>query len=322
MTPVISVVMSVYNGERDLETSLASILAQTSVDLELVAVNDGSIDASGEVLNAWAARDPRLRVVHQDNRGLTRALRRGCAMARGEFIARQDSDDVSLPSRLQKQLECLRDHRTAVLVSCWTRFIGPTDEELFVIRRHEGPLEARRLLRATAVDRVQGIAGHGSAMFRRADYERVGGYHEEFWVAQDLDLWLRLTDRADAGVHFVLEILYEARFTPASLSMGHHQEQLALARIALDLAAVREGRGDESRLLAEAADIRRPVARANRAGAAGYYFMGRCLLTQGDQRARGYLLEAIRREPLHWRAWVGMLWALLLSLAPRKQPRA
>ena len=94
-TPEVSVLMSVYNGARYLRAAIESVLSQQGVDFELLAVNDGSTDKSGSILDEYAARDPSVRVIHQENLGLTRALIRGCNEARGRFIARQDADDVS-----------------------------------------------------------------------------------------------------------------------------------------------------------------------------------------------------------------------------------
>jgi len=107
-TPEVSVVMGVYNGAEHLEQTLASILSQEGCDLEFIVVDDGSTDDTGSILDAWAAQDKRLRVIHQQNTGLTRALIRGCAEARGEFIARQDAGDVSLPGRLDAQFTYLK----------------------------------------------------------------------------------------------------------------------------------------------------------------------------------------------------------------------
>ena len=100
--PEVSVVMSVYNGASHLAATLDSILSQEGVELEFIVVNDGSSDKSGQILNDYAQRDSRLRIIHQENTGLTRALIRGCDAARGEFIARQDAGDISLPGPIEK----------------------------------------------------------------------------------------------------------------------------------------------------------------------------------------------------------------------------
>src|SRR5947208_3071693 len=100
----VSVVTAVYNGGRYLRPALASILEQDGVALELVVVDDGSTDDTAAILDELARRDERVRVLRQPNQGLTDALVRGCSEARGEFIARQDADDVSLPGRLAKEV--------------------------------------------------------------------------------------------------------------------------------------------------------------------------------------------------------------------------
>src|SRR5262245_47015027 len=128
--PEVSVVMSVHNGASHLVATLDSILSQEGVELEFIAVNDGSTDKSAQILDDYAQRDDRMRVVHQDNTGLTVALIRGCGIARGEFIARQDVGDVSLPGRLARQRAILDAEPAVVMVSCATRFVGPADEEL------------------------------------------------------------------------------------------------------------------------------------------------------------------------------------------------
>src|SRR5262245_61573626 len=94
--PDVSVVMSVYNGADKLGETIDSILSQDGISLEFIVVNDGSNDESEGFLNNCAKRDPRIRVLHQENQGLTRALINGCALARGEYIARQDAGgDIS-----------------------------------------------------------------------------------------------------------------------------------------------------------------------------------------------------------------------------------
>ncbi len=100
--------MSVYNSAGSLTRTLDSILLQEGVDFEFIVIDDGSTDGSGEILDQRAALDARLVVVHQDNAGLTAALKVGCELARGVYIARQDAGgDISMPSRLAVQLRAL-----------------------------------------------------------------------------------------------------------------------------------------------------------------------------------------------------------------------
>ena len=98
--PKASVVMSVYNGEPFLRQAVASILHQTFTDFEFIVVDDGSTDGTAEILSSYARADSRLCVVTQENRGLIKSLNRATGMARGEYIARMDADDISMPKRL------------------------------------------------------------------------------------------------------------------------------------------------------------------------------------------------------------------------------
>src|SRR3569623_742811 len=105
--PQVSVVMGVYNGAAALPATMRSVLDQEGCALEIIVVDDGSSDDTPRLLDEWAARDARLRVIHQANTGLTGALIRGCGEVRGEFIARQDCGDRSLPGRLRSQAALL-----------------------------------------------------------------------------------------------------------------------------------------------------------------------------------------------------------------------
>src|SRR5262249_42598650 len=150
-------------------------------------------DATGQLLLGYAARDPRVIVLQQENRGLTAALVRGCAIAQGEFIARQDAGgDISLPRRFGHQLSFLRSRSNAVMTACGTLMLDPEGEPLYEIRQHGD--ELHRGLLATSLARLRGPSQHGAVMFRKSAYERAGGYRTAFGVAQDLDLWTRMVE--------------------------------------------------------------------------------------------------------------------------------
>lgn len=141
--PDVSVVMGVFNDAQTLGRTLTSVLNQAGCVFEFVVVNDGSTDESGRILEQWAADDARLQVIHQENMGLTEALIRGCAKARGCYIARQDGGgDLSLPGRFVRQVEILDSRPDVVLTSCGTRFVGPSGERLFEVQQQGGELQA------------------------------------------------------------------------------------------------------------------------------------------------------------------------------------
>ncbi|MCH2175616.1 MAG: glycosyltransferase family 2 protein [Lentisphaeria bacterium] len=109
--------MSVFNGAKCLPYSIQSILDQSYKDFEFIIVDDGSTDTTAQVLKEYSKCDNRIRVIRQDNAGLPKALIRGCEVAQGNYIARQDADDYSFPTRLQKQVEELNIDTRIVLVS-------------------------------------------------------------------------------------------------------------------------------------------------------------------------------------------------------------
>jgi hypothetical protein len=294
--PQISVVMGVYNGARTLRGSVCSVLSQEGADFELIVVDDGSTDATTAILDELAADDGRIRIIRQKHRGLTDALIRGCAEARGDFIARQDADDVSLAGKFSRQLEAIASRPDAALVSCGTRFVGPNGEVLYDVA---GPArDATDDLLTLDPARLRGPAGHGSTLFRRDLYERVGGYRPLFYFAQDLDLWIRL---AEHGRYLVLsEVLYQVSVALSSISSLRRSHQVACTKIILECSRLRRSGISEGHALAEANAIR-PHAHSPRAAerAAALYFVGACLRKRGDPRAGQYFRDALRAYPLH-----------------------
>jgi len=188
--PPISVVMPVFNASRYLRSAMATVLAQTLRDFEVIAVDDGSTDDSKAILDALAATDPRIRVISRPNTGIVGALNDGLAAARGEFIARMDADDLTFPARFETQLAWLRVHPECVALGSDIIY---TDPEGDLLVRHHPALEHRGI-----VDQL--LAGNGGALihptviFRRAAVEQVGGYRQQYNWIEDLDLFLRLSE--------------------------------------------------------------------------------------------------------------------------------
>ncbi len=303
--PEVSVVMSVYNGADHLAETLDSVLDQQGCDLEFIVIDDGSTDASARILDDYAARDPRLRVVHQENTGLTRALIRGCSLARGEFIARQDVGDCSLPSRLALQLAFIRSRQDALMVACGVEVCGPRGE--FLQRTICVGEELQRGLAQTEISRLRGPPHHGSTLFRREAYLRVDGYRAAFPVAQDLDLWLRLSEQ---GVCLGMpEILYRARLLVASISSRRREEQIRMTEVALACRRLRHQSGDDRSLLSQPRPQRpAPATPGRRERARFHYFIARCLAAHDPDAARAYYRLTLHDNPLHMKALLH--WAL------------
>ncbi len=291
--PLVSVVMGVRNGAGSLTATLDSLSGQTGVDLEIVVVNDGSSDGTGSLLEARAAADPRLRVLHREGRGLTRALIDGCAAARGSFIARQDAGDLSLPDRLQGQVRCLQEHPEASLCSTHVRLVVP-----------EGATAQVNTPQAQALaDGLTGPAIHGSVMMRRSAYEQAGGYRSMFYFAQDIDLWSRMVE---LGSHLVVpEVLYEATLSPGSISGSRRREQEAFHTLIVAATRARRSGEPEDPWLAQAealAERCRSSKPDPRRQADGAYFIGACLSRENPDLAKTYFRQALELNPWHLKA--------------------
>ncbi|QDV36640.1 glycosyltransferase family 2 protein [Tautonia plasticadhaerens] len=186
--PQISLLLPVHNAMPFLPEAVDSILGQDFGEFELLALDDASTDGGAAYLDTLD--DPRVRVFHLPKRGLTRNLNLGLREARGVYVARMDADDVSMPSRLRRQLEFLERNPEVVVVGCQALNLD-RDGRLVDERNYPvSSLEAKLAL-------IQGYISfvHPGTMFRREDVLAVGGYDEDYGTTQDRDLWWRLSTR-------------------------------------------------------------------------------------------------------------------------------
>ena len=189
--PRVSVVMPVYNRERFLGEAIASILGQTYADLELIVVDDGSSDRSPDIISEYAARDARVVPVYlQQNVGRGAARNRGIERASGEYIAGMDSDDISLPDRLQRQVDFLDAQPEISLVSAQLIVAG---EDFQFSHVSYMPLEHPYIL-WSVLFLPPGISGP-TPVIRRGALEAVGGFYEGELTCEDTELFYRLLAR-------------------------------------------------------------------------------------------------------------------------------
>lgn len=188
--PLVSVIMPVYNAEKYLVQAVASIVDQTSFDWELICVNDGSSDSSGQILQWFAEQDSRIRVIHQANMGIVAALNGGCAIARAPLICRMDADDIALPDRLERQSLFMRRNPTCTVVGGAIVQIDADGDPLTVTQL---PSDHRAIL-GNLLNRRTGHF-HPTVMVRAEALEAVGGYRRKYQWVEDHDLWLRLAQR-------------------------------------------------------------------------------------------------------------------------------
>lgn len=215
----VSVVVSVYNGEKYLREAVDSILGQTFRDFEFIIVDDGSTDRTWAILQSYNA--PRIVLLrNQENIGLTRSLNKGLAAARGEYIARMDADDVSLPERLEKQVAYLDAHSEVGLLGTWIEIIGERGERLSVLRRPiEPPLITWSLL-------FDNCLAHSTVMYRRSLVGKLGGYNPSRY-AQDYDLWSRMS--FETQIVNLPEVLVRWRSHPDGISVQKLAQQEVFA---------------------------------------------------------------------------------------------
>lgn len=184
--PVVSVILPTYQRAHTLGRALASVLAQTFQDYELLVIDDASTDDTVDVIARFD--DPRLRYLRQDtNRGVAAARNRGLAEARGEFVAFLDSDDEWLPRKLARQLEVFEQHGVEVgLVSTGIEVVDAEGATRCLAPTQSGDIQAALLL-----DNVV-YGGGSSVMLRRGVVERAGTFDETLHALEDYDYWLRI----------------------------------------------------------------------------------------------------------------------------------
>jgi len=183
--PLVSVVLPVYNGELFLAEAIDSILAQTYGNLELIIVNDGSTDSTSYIVRSY--NDPRIRYYEQTNQGIAKSLNFGIRLACGEYVARQDADDVSMPCRIEKQVAFMVSHPNYGMVGTWAE-IWKEDKK------------TNRSLTHPSTDEVlkfellfDSYFVHSSVLIRKAVFQEVGYYTPEISrQPEDYELWSRV----------------------------------------------------------------------------------------------------------------------------------
>jgi len=221
----VSVVMPVYNCAQYLREAVESILNQTFQDFEFIIVNDGSTDESPKILNEYANKDSRVKIINQPNSGIVVALNKGLFEAKGEWVFRLDGDDIALPYRFAIQVEAIRKKPSLVLLGGWCQQIN---SEGIPLKINRYPSEHDELV--NALEKGLAFFPHSSACFRRDIVMELGGYSKRFRLeAEDYDLWLRLSSIGESGC--CRNVILKLRKHPESISnlyTGHMQQAAAI----------------------------------------------------------------------------------------------
>lgn len=300
----ISIVLPIYNEESTLGESVASVLQNSDVKIELIIVNDGSTDKSLRIINNIMDSDHRIRLIDQENSGITQALINGCKQATGKYIARHDAGDISSANRLTKQFRAMEKNPDATLCSVGTRYISERGETMYEVLQSSA--EADGGLRPNTYSEMAGPSHHGATMFRRDAYLKVGGYRKEFVVAQDLDLWLRL---AEIGDHMSIdEVYYQAQLRPNAISTQKRHQQEIARRAIYDCYKARtsteSSNGSENRILERLENELKKLPNENSNPSFEYnYFVGSMLFKRNPKNSRHYFKQILKTQPWHFKSW-------------------
>jgi len=214
-SPKVTVLMSVYNAERYLAEAIESVLSQTFRNFEFLIINDGSIDKSMEIIESY--KDFRIKLISRANRGLTYSLNQGIKLAKGKYIARQDADDVSLPTRLEREFKMMKNNPE----------IGMIGSNFITIDEAGHPLKTTRFFThpddLAVAEMLSSQFGHGSVMMRKSVLEKVGSYDPKVGYVEDYDLFIRMS--RVAKIANVEEPLYLWRRNPGGISLSNRKLQ-------------------------------------------------------------------------------------------------
>ncbi|MDB5326645.1 MAG: hypothetical protein JWM57_2214 [Phycisphaerales bacterium] len=232
--PKVSVILPAYNAERYIRSAVESILAQTFRDFEFIIVNDGSTDGTEAILRDLATADARIKLISRRNTGYVVALLEAVAASTGEYMARMDGDDWSMPERFAKQVALLDARPEVGVVGTAYQLMDELGRKLHT--QYQPPddtsLQARCLAGTTPIC-------HPSAMIRRCVYDAVGGYTIETLPAEDLDLWLRIGEVSKLAC--LPDVLLKYRLHAGSISETKQAKQVEIQHQVRAAAAARRG---------------------------------------------------------------------------------
>ena len=212
--PLVSIVMPVRDAEAVVGDAIESILEQTLKDFEFIVIDDGSTDDSGEILKRYARRDSRIKLYSQRQSGLIASLNKYCRLAKTNYIARMDADDISLPARLEKQFQFLEMHPEIGVLGTWIRDVDANRTPIIDWPVPADPAVVRWFLF------FGNCIAHPSVMMRKDLLDRLGYYRPEAIYVEDYDLWIRAAEVT--GLANIPEVLLEYRVSKKSVS-GRNQ---------------------------------------------------------------------------------------------------
>ena len=187
-SPKISVMMTAYNAEKFIREAIESILNQTFLDFEFIILDDYSTDNSYEIINEYAKRDTRILVLRNEkNLGIAESRTKCIKLAKGKYIAIADADDISIPTRLEKQLKYLEEYKEYGVVGGFLELFDSKTGKIIGLRKYykdDAKLRKRIF--------IYSPVAQPASMVKKEVFDNIGFYNPEYPPAEDLDLWFRL----------------------------------------------------------------------------------------------------------------------------------
>ena len=276
-TPLVSVIIPAYNAERFVARTLESVLSQTYKNIEVLVVNDGSTDRTVEIVESFARKDSRIRILHQPNLGAPAARNCGIRSAKGEYIAPLDADDIWHKEKIEAQVECfLRSSPSVGLVYSWSMIIDEKDNPLTGIAHEHGGNVLAELIYSNFV-------GNGSSpMIRRSCFQEVGDFNLHLQGGQDWDMYMRFAERYQFQVIPKYHVGY--RRVLNSISADYENQDRCMASVVDNFEERHPG-------------IPKTLFRLSRSYTS-FYMAGRASEAGRYMASLGYLLRCLKLDPV------------------------
>jgi glycosyltransferase involved in cell wall biosynthesis len=292
-SPKVSVMVPVYNTGQFLAATIEALISQSYRDMEIVIIDDGSKDESPQILREFAARDGRIRLTIRENRGIVATRNELLAQSRGQYLAVNDADDISVTDRIEQQVAYLDSHPNVVAVGGWWDMIDAAGRFLTTFK---APTTNAEIQSALLVGHCS--LTHSCVMMRRQAVEKVGGYDARFTFGHDFNMWLRLGEVGELAN--MPRVLARFRLHEGSVSETKRYEQREFCRRACEEAwqrrGITDGRFDASQPWRPGKDRR---SRHRFALQYGWWAYG-----SGERRtALHYAKRAIASMPLSLDGW-------------------
>ena len=216
---MISVIMPVFNAKLYLEESIESILNQSVKNFEFIIINDGSTDNSLDIIRQYKKIDSRIKVINQENQGVTKSLNVGIKISKGKYLARMDADDISVKNRFEEQIKWLEEYNYDF---CCSR--------TWWLEKNKGSNLIYCFIPFKISIKYTNPFIHGTYFFKKSIYDEIGGYNEKYIFSQDY-IFMREVIKRGYKIKYLKKILYKSRLLSDGVSQKNKLNQKKLLKL-------------------------------------------------------------------------------------------